>query len=244
TNTTTNTRNPAYSYRDIVEIRDWNSFNYANLMHHYGPHLFTATTLTNEPPTVPQTASSEPGVTSALEAVVFPQLRRTLRHITYPADDHVRIQAGAGDLAEVINNFKPDRAAIEVTTTTPDTGIDTDAPSVHKNRCPGDIKCSWKFHSTFRNHSDRHRRTEYRQVLSQLNFYMRQHGVRYGYIITDQELVCVRRPGRQGLLEVSRGFGWDAYDLHHVWNENDGELNLLLALVYLHLLVADERRYQ
>lgn len=37
------------------------------------------------------------------------------------------------------------------------------------------------------------------QVLSQVNFYMKQHHARYGFVLTDLELVAIRRLDRNGI---------------------------------------------
>ena len=34
---------------------------------------------------------------------------------------------------------------------------------------------------------------EYKQVLPQLNFYIRQHGTKYGYLASNEEFAAVKR---------------------------------------------------
>ena len=68
---------------------------------------------------------------------------------------------------------------------------------------------------------------EYKQV----NFYMRQHNARYGYILTDTELVAVRRLEGNGRLAVSAAVPWTRGGVR--------ELSVLLALWYLGMLAAE-----
>jgi hypothetical protein len=69
----------------------------------------------------------------------------------------------------------------------------------------GDIKLhsGWK-HSMWK-HVDS-RGADFRQVLSQVNFYMTQNACQYGFVVTEREFVAVYRPGRKGLLKVSGSF--------------------------------------
>ena len=82
------------------------------------------------------------------------------------------------------------------------------------------------------------RRREYLQVLSQLHRYMRDHGSRYGYILTEQELVCVRaasdEEGRPifGCLDVSVPINWN--------QQGQGRFTISLALWYLHMLAKSD----
>ena len=45
---------------------------------------------------------------------------------------------------------------------------------------------------------------KFKQALSQVNFYVKQHHSRYSFILTDRELVAVRRLDRNGNLELSQ----------------------------------------
>ncbi|KAF4624837.1 hypothetical protein G7Y89_g13330 [Cudoniella acicularis] len=50
------------------------------------------------------------------------------------------------------------------------------------------------------------RGADFRQVLSQVNFYITQNACQYGFVVTERELVALYRPGRKGLLKVSGSF--------------------------------------
>jgi len=104
---------------------------------------------------------------------------------------------------------------------------------VQQNRVPGFIKSCREWNSLMQAGADGRRR-EYLQVLSQLQRYMRDHNTRYGYILTEQELVCVRavtdQQGRPifGCLDVSLPITWNQH--------GPGRFTIYLALWYLHML--------
>jgi hypothetical protein len=90
-------------------------------------------------------------------------------------------------------------------------------------RLVGEIKVSWKWSSSWRTEKrDTPKRTEFRQVLSQVHHYMNVHGTRYGYVLTDREFVAIKRVGEKfGDIMISEAVrflhrlageetGWDA----------------------------------
>lgn len=76
------------------------------------------------------------------------------------------------------------------------------------NRAPADIKPSYKWGLDLRNSPDPNAAMEFKQALSQVNHYMKQHHARYRFIITDRELVAIRRLDRNGNLELSSSIPW------------------------------------
>lgn len=52
-------------------------------------------------------------------------------------------------------------------------------------------------------HPSPNKRAEYRQALSQVNWYLKQPGSRYGFILTDRELVVFRRSNNIGWVELA-----------------------------------------
>ncbi|KKZ68259.1 hypothetical protein EMCG_06082 [[Emmonsia] crescens] len=108
-----------------------------------------------------------------------------------------------GTAANLVLNYKPDMAFVDIIS---DVGEG-------KNRCPGDLKAK-----------------EYRQVLAQVNFYMKQNGARYGFIITDTELVPVKRVSEDGHVAVATAIPWTQH--------GPGQLTILLGLWYLGMLAA------
>lgn len=104
-----------------------------------------------------------------------------------------------------------------------------------------------------------HRKVEYLRGLSHLHRHMREHGCRYGFIITEIELVVVRNGGEGvphfGYLEVQtiqlathesststfddvEGFFGDCDEENFV--EKKTKMTALLALWYLHMLAKDD----
>ncbi|KZS97050.1 hypothetical protein SISNIDRAFT_481993 [Sistotremastrum niveocremeum HHB9708] len=99
-----------------------------------------------------------------------------------------------------------------------------------------EIKPSTKF-SALPNKNTGKQLSSYRKVLAQLNFYMHLRNCRYGCILTDQEIVCVRKlvddegKARPGHLEVSEPIERAA------WGEKN--LTIELALWYLIMLAGE-----
>jgi len=102
-----------------------------------------------------------------------------------------------------------------------------------------------------------HRKVEYLRGLSHLHCYMREHGCRYGFIITEIELVVVRNGGETtphfGYLEVQTiqlaAHDTPVVDLDPSNLENlesadmsvkQPKMTACLALWYLHMLARDD----
>jgi hypothetical protein len=78
-------------------------------------------------------------------------------------------------------------------------------------RTVGEVKPSWNWSSAW---CEQPRKSplfrQYRQALAQLHYYMNRAGLRYGYHLTDREVVAVRRDRLTfGKLEVSEAVRWD-----------------------------------
>lgn len=163
---------------------------------------------------------------------VFPKVRRSLRagfnHLTTLDQMHgmTKVSFGVGENAKIMDLSTPDMAYFAL-----DLPVGTDW-----NRAPGDVKTSWKWNTDLAAHPMPSYRKEFRQVLSQLNWYMGQHQARYGFILTDRELVVVRRLDANGYLELAPSIpfsrGGDA---------SQPELTVLLALWYLGMLAANDQ---
>lgn len=114
-------------------------------------------------------------------------------------------------------------------------------PKAVFNRIPGDAK---QFRHINRNmlppdgskYDPERSNAEAQKVLNQIHGYMDQREARYGYIVTNEELICFRRRDcGWGQLEVSEAIRHDV--------EADGEtgvLNSKYALFYLHWKVAND----
>lgn len=82
-------------------------------------------------------------------------------------------------------------------------------------------------------------RTQFRQALSQVNWYMKRHRTQYGFILTDRELVAIRSLDDDGNLEPSDSVPWDT-----VGTEDQPRLTVLLALWYLGMLASDNQQWR
>ncbi|PYI10981.1 hypothetical protein BO78DRAFT_393498 [Aspergillus sclerotiicarbonarius CBS 121057] len=128
-----------------------------------------------------------------------------------------------GSAAALIDQFKPDTAYVVVG------GNYTD----DTNRAPGDLKVSWKWNTSMRFGESEAFRREYNQVLSQVNFYMKQHETRYGYVCSDTEFV--KRLDGNGRLAIATPIPWTSGGV--------GQPSVLLALWYLGVLVAEDNNW-
>ncbi|EKM52939.1 uncharacterized protein PHACADRAFT_197375 [Phanerochaete carnosa HHB-10118-sp] len=129
------------------------------------------------------------------------------------------------------------------------------------NRCPGDIKCAYKFQGSwwdYQNERDVGYKSlweEYRNVVAQIRHYMVDvghrdpkekeaersggkvevpyFGARYGYILTEQEVVLIKR------VQDTQGFNTlhatDGIPLRTVRGQR---MNGMVALLFIHLLAA------
>ncbi|KAL2794636.1 hypothetical protein BJX66DRAFT_325261 [Aspergillus keveii] len=230
-----NTTNDSYSHRDIREIREWGDFNLQQIQQDYGALLAAAMISPDPLPTSPpQAIRLETGFKTKAGEILFPQVRRALRQAFAwlanqpsqpnqppPMTGKSVVSMGVGELARTPGSFLPDVAFFEV-------GL---APGVPPNRVPGDLKPHWKWDTNMADSvSDR---SEYLQALSQVNFYMHQHNTRYGFLLTNHEMVAIRRRDDRGSLELSRPIPWEA-----AGTPNNQRMTVLLALWYLGMLAS------
>ncbi|KAK5169832.1 uncharacterized protein LTR77_005810 [Saxophila tyrrhenica] len=116
-----------------------------------------------------------------------------------------------------------------------------------RGRVVGVAKCYDQWNSGFRNGTPENK-VQYLRGLAHLHHFMREHGCRYGFIMTEIELVCVRAGGPSadpaavplfGFLEVA-----DPVRISDSGMNENGNLRMTagLALWYLHML-AKERPF-
>ncbi|OAR02974.1 hypothetical protein LLEC1_07110, partial [Akanthomyces lecanii] len=137
---------------------------------------------------------------------------------------------GAGSSAILVSNFVPDRAMY-------DPNIDASV-----NRLPGEIKPSWKWKQAWLDPNSV-LRDKCLTRLAQLTFYMlqqgyqqpHQSGARYGYMLTDRDLVAIRKDDAQRTVSVSRPVPWAGRG-----TGGQPRLTVLLALWYLAMLASDD----
>lgn len=68
--------------------------------------------------------------------------------------------------------------------------------------------------------------------MAQVNFYGDQHNARYGFILTNTELVPLKRLDQNGSLAVATSIPWTQ-------SGSVGRLSVLLGLWYLGMLAAE-----
>jgi hypothetical protein len=94
------------------------------------------------------------------------------------------------------------------------------------NRCPGEIKLSMKWGTDMAKADPSIQNPSYLPALSQIHHYMNVHSAKTGYIITDRELVALKRVGHAwGEMEMS-----DPILLYPV---QKGGINVKIALWFL-----------
>jgi hypothetical protein len=109
------------------------------------------------------------------------------------------------------------------------------------NRIPGDAKLYRKIRRSWLPPNGElyltgEREVEARKILTQVHGYMDMHEARYGYIVSDEELIFLRRrPGKWGQLDISPAIR------HNVKPDRpSGTMNSLYVLFYLHWKVAND----
>lgn len=109
---------------------------------------------------------------------------------------------------------------------------------ISPNRAPGDIKPSHKWSLDRRNGPSPTDEMEFRQALFQANYYMILQHSRYRFLITNLELVAIKRLDDVGNLEVSDSIPWASSG-----TSEHPQLTILLGLWYLGMLAADDQNW-
>ncbi|KAK2768361.1 hypothetical protein FQN54_000215 [Arachnomyces sp. PD_36] len=233
TNKTPNTTNPNYDWGDINSVGQWPEFTYTHIMHHYGILLQQAQIASEPMPnSPPQPINTESMFAVRFTTYIQSRLRRALRvgfqHLASQLVDlHLSsITVDIGDAATIIDNYRPDIAFFRADS----------ALNCSSNRCPGDLKVSWKWGSGYRTSSVAGDRREFLQVLSQINYYMRQHRARYAFVLSDTELVPIKRLDDNGNLLIAQAISWET--------KGPERLTILLGLWYLGMLGAADNDWR
>jgi hypothetical protein len=217
-----NTTSKAFGFHDIpTPVKEWGEFNFTNLLQRHSAILNSV--LPNGvqnaviSPRRDAPVRSENQINTVFVRSVYVQLNRALRATQMP-EGHTRITDQEG------NAIKDGSSADRI-------GITDDWKQV---RLVGDIKPSWKWQSKWRNGKENEE--QYRQVLSQVHYYMNKKGTRYGYVLTDHEFVAVIRTGdAYGDVRVSGAVRWKTVGC--------GGMSLVMALWYLYMLAAEDSRW-
>jgi hypothetical protein len=188
-----NTRSAEYSNKDITyPVKEWSSFSREDCMQRFAQRL-RETNVTKPPVLITpqqnhpaQVVSSELAVVAYLNRGLSVLLNRALEESKFSIRDIPGAEAGRADL-------QADRIGV----------------SNGQVRIVGDIKVSWKWKSSWRSEPELSpENKEYRQVLSQLHWYMNTAQCRWGYVLTDMEFVALERGPTFGDLKVSQAVNW------------------------------------
>jgi hypothetical protein len=229
---TANTQDAGYNAGQIHNVGVWNAFNLNTITNAYGNPLNNAR-ISNDAMahTPPQPVSAEQQVRTFVVLHTYQYVKRALRcgfnhqRQNNQMGGHTALSYHDGPSTRVYGNYMPDIAY-----------FDPQANGHSRpNRAPGDVKPSWKWSMGLRNSPDPMERTEFKQALSQVNHYMKLHHARYGFIITDLELVAIRRLDNNGNLELSAPI-----PMRTQGNANHPSLTPLLALWYLGMLASGD----
>ncbi|KAH1347497.1 hypothetical protein LV164_007205 [Aspergillus fumigatus] len=230
-NPSRNTTNTAYGADDIRSTAVWPGFDLQTILQRYEALLMQVQLPADPMPISP--SRGVPTETALREKLdVYPRVRRALRaafqHLATVGqmNGSTALEFGSGDFAKVIDGFRPDTAYF----------VSALPSATGPNRAPGDIKPSWKWSTAMASHRIPGYRAEYRQALSQVNFYMKQHRSRYGFILTDRELVVFRRRDNNGNLELASPTPFTAGG-----TAQQPQLTVLMALWYLGMLAAQDQ---
>ncbi|PYI31877.1 hypothetical protein BP00DRAFT_446105 [Aspergillus indologenus CBS 114.80] len=235
---TRNTRNTLglYSSSNITEVTYFSEFTYQRVRARFGA-LLDNTRILNVPFTSRpiEGVTTETTIAARITEHFKPQVQWALLHGFRHLEQSNKkpkltvVHYSEGPMAAIINKYTPDLAYFNP----------LEHPRRRPNRLPGDVKPSYKWNLNMIDDGNEHVQKEFKQVLSQVNYYMKQHHTRYGFVITDQELVAIKRLNRDGELQVSDSISWTDRG-----TPDQPCMTVLLALWYLGMLAADERGWR
>ncbi|KZT24993.1 hypothetical protein NEOLEDRAFT_1242079 [Neolentinus lepideus HHB14362 ss-1] len=241
-----NARSGSFSYKDIHQVGHWD-LTFKTIMNDSFAYCLGREVEQRPTSTTKPYVNDEHTTEMRLESVFWPHVRRALDAAFRPnvPRGHVEIFCDVGSFFRSNRNIAPDRGA----------GVSVETPmACRPNRLPGEVKVSWKWSSDMvqRQPGNDDVNTEYKQVLSQLLFYMKEHTCRWGYIITNKEVVCARRQaGQDNSIEISDGIpltrhkkpsqNWSlGRRVNNRYPKAQGKLTALLAIWYIHMLASKE----
>lgn len=228
-----NTTSDRYNADDITAVHHWSDFDWNHIQQTYNL-LLNQATIADEP--MPQTpakpVNSEDSVRARFHVYLTKRVERSLAagftHLqttsTLPPNTTILSFGETSAARPLSGGFRPDTATYEIAA----------VYGTGPNRAPGEMKPSYKWSSNMANQPDPIGR-DYKQALSQLNFYMLEHRTRYGFICTDREMVAVRRVNDNGELDLSDPIAWNTRG-----NVNNPQMTVLLAIWYLAMLASDD----
>ena len=239
--------NTKHFWWDIRQIRPWTSFTPATISSIPGLHALLNINLPTHSLPVPLRGSSQPETEASLQAIYSSfyatKLNAALSLSLGPRHLVMRTSKSSSD-ASFVSNYTDDTSQLIY-----GRGL---------GRVVGLVKSFDRWNTGMRVEGN-HRKVEYLRGLSHLHRHMREHGCRYGFIITEIELVVVRNGAENvphfGYLEVqtiqlaSHDSQTSTFQEVEGSFGDDGEENVVkrqprmtacLALWYLHMLARDD----
>ncbi|KAJ2977820.1 hypothetical protein NQ176_g4158 [Zarea fungicola] len=233
------TSNARYQIAAVRNILPWPEFSLGHIVNQFGALLNNVQVAGDAHPiTPPPFFAAEDYLREIISIYADRPVRRaltqTFQHLARAPGNQMRgrtpITLGSGSLAKLIDKYAPDRAFYEV-------------PAEESiNRLPGEIKPSWKWQSAWHRDGNPFIRARVAARLAQLSYYMLQQGhgephsgARYGYMLTDRELVAFRKDDTRGSVYMSQPIPWRG-------EPEDGtpRLTVLLGLWYLGMLASSD----
>ncbi|KAJ5191969.1 uncharacterized protein N7498_010954 [Penicillium cinerascens] len=232
------TESKHYKSNDVKSVSHWGDFNLTTIRKYY--ELLTSTQIPDEPmPSAPLRRILKEGELQDYFSRLIPD--RVERALGYAFDrlqsnsklgpaNFTRVGFGSGTFATFIQGGQPDLAY-----------ADPNKPRrARVNRLPGELKLFFKWNTAMQHSQNDKKRHCFLQVLSQVNFYMLKNNTRYGYIITNEEMVAIRRLDSDGNLELSTPIPWRS----SANGPHPPRLTMLLAFWYLGMLAADNNDWK
>jgi hypothetical protein len=179
-----------YFWWDIRNLRSWTSFSMATFDSIHGLTQLLKTEIpANLAPPVAVAPSrlapeSEPGLVSLIRDLYAPRVNAALKVSQGP--DHLQLYAAPDMRHTGHKNHGHPHFLANYANDTDHTGA-----GLPRGRLVGIVKSFDRWNTGMRNEAP-HRRVEYLNGLAHLQRCMREHSCRYGFIITEIELVCVR----------------------------------------------------
>ncbi|KAJ5887989.1 hypothetical protein N7495_008030 [Penicillium taxi] len=179
-----------YFWWDIRNLRNWSSFSLATFDSIHGLTKLLKTEIPESlaPPVAVSSSrlapESEPGLVNLIGDLYAPRVNAAVA--ISQGQEHIQLYA-APDMRHTghKNHGHPHFLANYATDT------DCTGNGLPRGRLVGIVKSFDRWNSGMRNEAP-HRRVEYLNGLAHLQRCMREHSCRYGFIITEIELVCVR----------------------------------------------------
>ncbi|KAJ6093301.1 hypothetical protein N7486_008590 [Penicillium sp. IBT 16267x] len=179
-----------YFWWDIRQLRNWTSFSFATIDAIHGLTQLLETEIPGAlappvgVPTSRLSPESEPGLVALIRDLYAPRVNAAIavsqgaEHLQlYPAPDIRHTGHKNHGHPHFLANYSTD--------------TECTSAGLPQGRLVGIVKSFDRWNSAMRNEAP-HRRVEYLNGLAHLQRCMREHSCRYGFIITEIELVCVR----------------------------------------------------